>query len=314
MSFGDLLSSGRGPGVIGMFMAIIVLVGFGAISIFVFDAELQGEGVSIESVIRRQTEEIETIQHQIETNETIIADSAKMVAQNARIDGLIKQNAADAAKLGELREGSSAAKDSIFAATKALNTYIADYRNYVRRKAIGEKIPELKLKSGESYSDVEIRDVTEIGVEVRHPGGQGRIAFEKLSAEWQERFQFDPEEKAKALAREAAAQKLYESSAETDLAAEEDNVVVGEIGDIKGSEQIAKALREKTIEMARLKTYLGRLQAEAVKVETKDSIDRPKGRSDAQLMLDLRNRIQATESKMYALARQIGSLKTMQPR
>ena len=66
--------------------------------------------------------------------------------------------------------------------------------------------------------------------------------------------------------------------------------------------------------MARLKTYLGRLQAEAVKVETKDSIDRPKGRSDAQLMLDLRNRIQATESKMYALARQIGSLKTMQPR
>src|SRR6218665_1742967 len=114
MSFGDLLSSGRGPGVIGMFMAIIVLVGFGAISIFVFDAELQGEGVSIESVIRRQSEEIESMQHQIETNETIIAESSKMGEKNAKLDGLVKQNSADAAKLAELRDGSANAKDSIF--------------------------------------------------------------------------------------------------------------------------------------------------------------------------------------------------------
>lgn len=314
MSFGDLVSSGRGPGVIGMFMAIVVLVGFGVISIFVFDAELQGEDNSVAAVVRKQAEEIDMIHHQIETNNSVAADAAKVIANNKKLEELVKKNAADEAKLTELRETASNAKDTIFSATKEYNSYVTEYRNHTRRKAIGESIPELKLKSGDSYENVEIRDVSEIGVEIRHSGGQSRVAFEKLSTEWQERFQFDPEEKAKALAREAEAQKLFESSMAQDLAVEEG--AEAEAADEplpEGSEEITKAIRVKTMELARLKTFLGRLQAEAVKVETKDSIDRPKGRSDAQLMLSLRGRIQATESKMLAVARQIAALKTKQP-
>jgi len=313
MSFGDLVSSGRGPGVIGMFMAVVVLVGFGAISLFVFDAELQGEETSVAAVVRRQKDEIELLNNQIATNNNIAADVSKLMERNKRVETLIKENGADEAKLTELRETASDARDSIFTTTQTYNTYVTDYRNHIRRKAIGETIPVLKLKSGDSYETVEIRDVTEIGVEIRHSGGQSRVAFEKLSVEWQERFHFDPEEKAKALAREQEAQKLYETSVGQDLAVEEEEESEGEMVIPKGSEAITAAIRVKTMELARLKTFLGRLQAEAVKVETKDSINRPKGRSDASLMLGLRGRIQATESKMLAVARQIAALKTKMP-
>lgn len=34
MSFSDMMSSGRGPGVIGMILALIVLLGFGVLFMF----------------------------------------------------------------------------------------------------------------------------------------------------------------------------------------------------------------------------------------------------------------------------------------
>lgn len=290
-----------------MFMAVVVLVGFGVISIFVFDAELQGEQNSVAVVVRKQAEEIEAIQHQIQMNISNAEDAAKVVAGNKKVDELIQKNAADEAKLTELRETAAKAKDSIVATTREYNDYVTEYRNHVRRKAVGESVPELKLASGESYTDVEIRSVSEIGVEVRHSGGQSRIAFEKLSPEWQERFQFDPEEKAKALAREQEAQKLYETSVAQDLVIEEtvdEDAPLPEVG-----VELDNAIRNKTIELARLKTFLNRLHAEAVKVETQDVIDRPKGTSDAGARMGLRSRIQATESKMLAVARQIAAMK-----
>jgi Skp family chaperone for outer membrane proteins len=312
MSFGDLISSGRGPGVIGMFMAVVVLVGFGAISIFVFDAELQGEENSVAAQIRRQTDEIDLLTHQITLNNARAEDSANVIQSNKKLEELVKKNAADEVKLANLRDAASEAKDSIFAKTREYNTYVSDYRNQIRRKAVGEVVPVLKLKSGESYTDVEIREVTDIGVEIRHSGGQSRLAFEKLSSEWQERFQFDPEEKAKALAREQEAQKLYDSSIAQNPEIEEETVEDAPLPE--GSLEIDKAIRAKTMELARLKTFLNRLQAEAGKAETQDVIDRPKGTSDPRIRMGLRARIQATESKMLAVSRQIAALKTKQPR
>jgi hypothetical protein len=40
MSFSDLMQSGRGPGVIGMLLALVVLVGFGLLFMFAFDEGL----------------------------------------------------------------------------------------------------------------------------------------------------------------------------------------------------------------------------------------------------------------------------------
>ena len=52
------MSSGRGPGVIGMVMALIVLLGFGLLFTFAYDEEAQGGDQSIESVIAHQAKAI----------------------------------------------------------------------------------------------------------------------------------------------------------------------------------------------------------------------------------------------------------------
>ena len=46
------MSSGRGPGFIGLLLALLIVGGFGALYVLVFDSEMQGKGVTIESVIR----------------------------------------------------------------------------------------------------------------------------------------------------------------------------------------------------------------------------------------------------------------------
>ena len=45
------MSSARGPGVIGMIMALIVLLGFGVLFMFAFDEDLQGGGQTIEALV-----------------------------------------------------------------------------------------------------------------------------------------------------------------------------------------------------------------------------------------------------------------------
>lgn len=51
MGFTDMMSSGRGAGVIGSIMAVVVLGGFVLLFVLVFDEGLQGGGETIESVI-----------------------------------------------------------------------------------------------------------------------------------------------------------------------------------------------------------------------------------------------------------------------
>lgn len=297
---------------IGLIMAVIVLGGFGLIYVFVFDAEMQGKGVTVESVIRNQTEEIDSYNHQIAMNKQVIEETGAIEAKNAKIDALAKTNTEESLTIEELKAKAVELRDGLVATTKDYNAYIGTYRNYVRTKAVGEKLPEIKLKSGQTYTSVEIREVSEIGIQIRHTDGQKRIAYEELSDDWQERFQYDPEEKAKALAREQAAQRLYEKSVAAE--AEQAEEALGDPTTPQGGEQIDRLIRAKTIELERMKTELGRLQAEAVKVETEDSLNRPKGKANLEHVRGVRGRMQAAESKIRKLAIEIAGLKSKKPR
>ena len=73
MSFSDMMSSGRGPGVIGMVMALIVLLGFGLLFMFAFDEGLQGGSQSIQSVIAQQAKHIIDDQQAITTGRESLA-------------------------------------------------------------------------------------------------------------------------------------------------------------------------------------------------------------------------------------------------
>ena len=61
--FEDIFSSSRGAGVIGALLALLVLVGFGTLFLFVFDKGMQGGDITIESVIRDQDSTITSLKN-----------------------------------------------------------------------------------------------------------------------------------------------------------------------------------------------------------------------------------------------------------
>ena len=80
--------------------------------------------------------------------------------------------------------------------------YRAEYRNWARLQAVGEEIPSLVVLSGKKYENVQIRRVTESGLEIRHTGGSTRLLHSQLPGDLRDRFQWDGEEAALALAKE----------------------------------------------------------------------------------------------------------------
>lgn len=301
----------RGPGVTGLIFGLIFLAILGAIGMFVFDAEKHLDGSSLPSVIKQQLEEIEDYKHQVETNEETLKRREAVAKNTKKVEQLAETVEKDAEKIEKLKEGLTALGDSVVATSKAMNGYVTEYRTQIRQSAVGEKIPELTTNSGRVYSEVEVRAVSEIGIEVRHADGIGRIPFEELSTKWQERFQYDPEEKGKALARERAAQAVYERAAAIKKESEPEPL---QIIDPKTPEDAKRLLRPKVLELAKLTTELGRLQSETVVVETADNIARGSGGGKTAHILDLRKRIQAVESRMAAVSREISQIKAKTPR
>ena len=88
MGFTDLLSSSRGPGVIGTLLALLVLVGFGTLYLFVFDEGLQGGQKTIEAVIRDQGLEIENHKIQIQNARERLERAAVFKAKGKEADDL----------------------------------------------------------------------------------------------------------------------------------------------------------------------------------------------------------------------------------
>ncbi|MES2475785.1 MAG: hypothetical protein V4640_08390 [Verrucomicrobiota bacterium] len=83
--------------------------------------------------------------------------------------------------------------------------YRADYRLTSRNKAVGEEIGTLTLRDGRKYLESAITKVTDVGLEIRHQHGFARIQAPDLGKEWQERFQWDDEERRSRLKEEELA-------------------------------------------------------------------------------------------------------------
>jgi hypothetical protein len=94
----------------------------------------------------------------------------------------------------------------------AFEAYKDEYRAHVRGKAKGESINLLETQTGAVYKNVNIREVTAVGIQIRHDEGQKRIPFEELPVAMIERFQFDAKQKAAAVEKEKAAWNEHEAA------------------------------------------------------------------------------------------------------
>jgi chromosome segregation ATPase len=191
MGFSDLLTSSRGPGVIGTLVALLVLVGFGTLYVFVFDEGLQGGQKTIESVIRDQAGDIDNIKIQIENAKKRIeeADIAKAKAREA--NGLATRNAALVKQIEELTAAKAAAAEEITKAGEAWEAYKDEYRKSEWASAVGDKMDDVKTPSGQVFTGVEVKGVDHTGVRISHSAGSKTIAPEDLPPDLYDRFQFD---------------------------------------------------------------------------------------------------------------------------
>lgn len=82
-------------------------------------------------------------------------------------------------------------------------------REEARRQAVGQVIAKLETLKGDVYENVTIREVSPIGIAIRHDAGSRRVPFEELPLDMQRQFLFDPKEKEKALADEHAVQNAH---------------------------------------------------------------------------------------------------------
>ena len=237
-----------------MVMALIVLLGFGLLFMFAFDEGLQGGAQSIESVIAQQAKNIIDDRQAITAGRESLAQIPHKLANAKDLGRLKRESELLQAKATKLFEVVAASKVELARDGEAFEAYKDEFRVYARSKAKGEAMDTLETLTGVIYHGVNIREVTAIGIQIRHEGGQKRIHFEDLSDAIKDRFQFDPKQKEKALAQESENRDQHDAAvAVADQIADQQldqqrEVDAGKAKDLKKREIVMKEVQIKALE------------------------------------------------------------------
>ena len=191
MGFSDLLSSSRGPGIIGTLLALLVLVGFGSLYMFVFEDVGRPNKLTIGAEIRNLEMEVDSTKIQIQNAKDRIEESEAAKARAKEGNELTTRNEVLAKQVDELTTARNAASEAVTQATADWEKYKDDYRASEWADAVGDKMPDIKTAGGEIFTNVEIKSVDHTGVRISHSGGAKTIKPEDLPTDLYDRFQFD---------------------------------------------------------------------------------------------------------------------------
>lgn len=203
----DLFTSSRGPGVIGTFIALIVLGGFGILYVFVFDESLQGGGRTIESVIKDNDQSITLLASQIGDSKKRLEDSKGFRRISGEVDQLAMRSRILEARIAEQNSALGAKQSALTEVETAFKDYKRQYRESERAAAVGETMTELTTLSGKTYTGVTITKVDPLRMQVRHSGGITGIPIDDLPEDLQDRFQPDTDEQSEVKEMEAVVVK-----------------------------------------------------------------------------------------------------------
>lgn len=311
MSFDDMMSSGRGPGVIGMVMALIVLLGFGLLFMFAFDEGFQGGEQSIESVISHQAKDIGDYQASIEHGQESLGKVPALQANAKELERFKRESQALEAKTAELTTAIGAGKADVVRINEAFDSYKEDYRTFVRGKAKGDTMDQLVTVSGVVYKNVSIREVTPIGIQIRHDEGQKRIPFEELSDEMKDHFQYDPSQKAKALADESKIREQHE--ADSDAANKRMDQEMKEQQTLDAAEAKVKAkkhIAEKEAQITSLRDEIRNLNRDKDRAAQDAAAARAAGRMHINKSNSIDGNIRSKENRIATLRAEINQIRS----
>lgn len=183
----DLLTSSRGPGVIGTLLALIVLFGFGGLMVLVSD---ESKGSSIGTRIKQKEALIVSLSNKVEGwKEVAVTYKTNLVHRDQveRAEAKVKRRKLE---IIDSRNTVQALKDKSEALKQKIEEYKKQYRIAERAFAIGEELGTLETKTGKVYERVKIKNVTALELRFSHKNGNTGVSYEILPDELQDRFQF----------------------------------------------------------------------------------------------------------------------------
>ena len=186
----DLISSARGPGVIGILIALFVLLGFGFLFTVVDDSASTMTGPNVQFQIKEKQRSIRVQERKMKEIQEDVATYEKHSKQLAELRDVQKSVTLKQAQLEELDLMRIAARADLVKLADQFEGYKKQYRDSERERAVGEAFDVFNTKDGKVYKQVSIRRISALGMEIRHKNGSKRIHFKDLPDEMQDRFQF----------------------------------------------------------------------------------------------------------------------------
>lgn len=309
MSFSDLMSSGRGPGVIGLLMALFVLLGFGVLFMFAFDEGFQGRGATIESQIASQAREIESCKDAVRMGQSSLARAPAQIAKANTLAGLNQGNQAAVGNIAGLQAEIETGNAALTAAGVAWETYKDRYRESIRGKAKGQVIDKLETRNGVVYNHVNIREITAVGIQIRHDDGQKRIPFEELPDEMQDLYQFDPAQKQKAMAAEDAARDEHDAAVAVVSDQVEEQMSQKKLKDeAEAKEKLQGLIAEKLALMASIEAEIKNLERERTQAEFDAQAARTAGKTHLNRSGSITAQIRSKQSRLSGLSAEIARM------
>ena len=189
--FTDLLTSSKGPGVIGTLLAIVVLAGFGGLMFLVTD---NSKGPGLGAQIKEKEGKVKSLQDRTKHWEKAAVTYKEHRTQLRELESAKAKLKRKQVEVERAVEAVNAQKTKTVKLREKFEEYKAQYRIAERAKAVGEEMAKLETKDGKVYERVKIREVDALGMSIRHKDGFTRIEYKRLPDALCDRFQFSEQD------------------------------------------------------------------------------------------------------------------------
>ena len=192
----DFFNSARGPGIVGLLLATVVLAFLCVIGVNAFT---ESDGPDLSKQIAAQKVRIQELGDDVAANREKLAKREEF--KERQVDLAAMKEALGALKdeeallLSRVRRG----EEKLAEIEAAFVAYQKQYRESERARAVGETI-DLSATHGEKFKQVKITRVNPSALGVMTQSGPKRIGYEELPEALRDRFQFDADESQQYLA------------------------------------------------------------------------------------------------------------------
>ncbi len=184
-------------------MVVLVMAGVGLSLVVDKRLKYSSGSVKLEKEMILEASELEGLMARHEEGTRCLEEAEDRRRSGATLDGLSSE------EKGALKERKSVLeimqerlRESINQLDNDFTQYRTDYCRQVRQAAIGESMGDITLRNGREYKQVKIKQVTDVGLEIRHADGIARIQAPDLDQKIRDRFQWNDELRRQVLENE----------------------------------------------------------------------------------------------------------------